>query len=111
MIQRPPSGPVAPWPVLDMVLPHRARAWIRSGVIGLVGGGLLGGCAGTPPAALPMAAAPLRVMNGAIPFGSDEGAAARKLAELQCQSRGQRLQSSIYDRYEAGTWVFVEGCA
>ena len=37
-----------------------------------------------------------------------DGAAARRDADALC---GGRVRSSIYDRYEAGTWVFVEGCA
>jgi hypothetical protein len=54
---------------------------------------------------------PLRVTNGGQPFAMWDGLAARKVAEADCKSRGQRLRTSIYDRYEAGTWVFVEGCA
>jgi hypothetical protein len=53
---------------------------------------------------------PLRITNGDAGFANFEGAAARELAEATCSDRGQRLQSSIYDRYEAGAWVFVEGC-
>lgn len=37
-----------------------------------------------------------------------DGAPARKDADALC---GGKVRSSIYDRYEAGTWVFVEGCA
>lgn len=81
---------------------------IRTSVIGLVGMGLLGACAAPPQTPAP---APLRVTNGDASFSGSDGAAARKVAESTCQDRDQRLQSSIYDRYEAGAWVFVEGCA
>lgn len=37
-----------------------------------------------------------------------DGVHARKDADALC---GGKVRSSIYDRYEAGTWVFVEGCA
>jgi hypothetical protein len=86
---------------------------MRSGVLGLLGAGLLGACAQGPSGStVPVQVAePLRVTNGTRPFANFEGAAARKLAETTCKSRGQRLHSSIYDRYEAGAWVFVEGCA
>lgn len=79
----------------------------------LIGAGLVGACAAAPPGSAGgrAAAEPLRVTNGAAPFANFEGVAARKMAEGQCGERGQRLQSSIYDRYEAGAWVFVEGCA
>ena len=79
----------------------------------LVGAGLLGACAASPAASplIGRTAEPVRVTNGTEPFANFEGAAARKMAETTCQNRGQRLQSSIYDRYEAGAWVFVEGCA
>ncbi len=55
--------------------------------------------------------APLRVTNNGAPFANDEGAAARKTAEATCRGRGQRLRSGIYDRFEAGTWVYPGGCA
>ena len=55
--------------------------------------------------------APLRVTNGDRPFGYDEGAPARKLAEAECAFRGQSLRTSVYDRFEAGAWVFDGGCA
>jgi hypothetical protein len=60
----------------------------------------------------PKAAAPaaLRVTNGGQPFAFDQGVPARKVAEAECASRGQRLRTSIYDRFEGGAWVFVEGC-
>ncbi len=55
--------------------------------------------------------APLRVTNNGTAFAMDEGAAARRVAEATCAARGQRLRPSIYDRFEAGAWVYVEGCA
>lgn len=61
----------------------------------------------------PQATAPatVRVTNGGQPFAMWDGAPARKVAEADCASRGQRLRTSIYDRFEGGAWVFVEGCA
>lgn len=56
------------------------------------------------------AAEPVRVMRAdGTPFAFHEGAAARREADARCGARGVR--SSIYDRYENGAWVFVEGCA
>ncbi len=52
---------------------------------------------------------PVRVTNGDQPFQMWEGAAARKLADAQCGPRGVR--ASIYDRFEAGVWVYPGGCA
>ena len=61
---------------------------------------------------VPKATAPaaLRVTNGGQPFGMWDGAPARKVAEVECAGRGQSLRPSVYDRFEAGAWVFVEGC-
>lgn len=42
-------------------------------------------------------------------LGFAEGAAARRRADAQCGARGVR--TSVYDRYDAGTWVYPEGCA
>lgn len=56
-------------------------------------------------------AAPLRVTNGGQAFRQYEGAAARRVAEAECAGQGRRLRPSIYDRFEAGAWVYVEGCA
>ena len=61
--------------------------------------------------AAPKAASPLRVTNGAQPFAYDDGVPARKLAEAECGRQGLRLRPSIYDRFDAGAWVFVGGCA
>ena len=71
---------------------------------------ILAGCV-AQPAPAPVAAQALRVTNAGQPFANDQGAAARKVAEATCAARGQRLAPSIYDRYEAGAWVYVEGCA
>jgi hypothetical protein len=84
---------------------------IRPGVLGVAGAGLLAACTASPATSPRVERMPLRVTNGDAAFANDEGAAARKQAEATCAARGQRLQSSIYDRYEAGAWVFVEGCA
>jgi hypothetical protein len=83
---------------------------IRAGVFGVAGAGLLAACTASPGAPPLSRAEPLRITNGTVPFANFEGATARKLADATCVARGQRLQSSIYDRYEAGAWVFVEGC-
>jgi hypothetical protein len=64
-----------------------------------------------PVAQKAAAPAALRVTNGGQPFAMWEGAPARKVAEAECAARGQNLRTSIYDRFEAGSWVFVEGCA
>lgn len=37
-----------------------------------------------------------------------QGADAKRRADAECGPRGVR--PSVYDRYEAGVWVFVEGC-
>ncbi len=83
---------------------------IRSGVVNLVGMGLLGACTASPSGTPSVAQVALRVTNGDSAFAQSDGAAARKRAAAQCAARGQQLQTSIYDRYEAGAWVFVEGC-
>jgi len=54
---------------------------------------------------------PLRVTNAGQPFRMYEGAAARRVADATCASQGRRLRPSIYDRFEAGAWVYPEGCA
>ena len=52
----------------------------------------------------------VRVIRTAAPaYAMWDGALARKDADALCGGRGVR--SSIYDRYEGGAWVFVEGCA
>jgi hypothetical protein len=73
------------------------------------------GCVQTAPdgrgavAAAPVA--PLRVTNNGTPFAMYDGAAARRTAEGICTGQGKRLRPSIYDRFESGAWVYVEGCA
>jgi hypothetical protein len=65
---------------------------------------------GTAPVAARADAAPLRVLRAdGSAFAFFEGAAARRQADAQCGAKG--VQASIYDRYDAGAWVFVEGCA
>jgi hypothetical protein len=64
-----------------------------------------------PQAAGPGVAVPLRVTNGDQPFAFDQGVLARKQGEAVCGAQGRALRTSIYDRYDAGAWVFVEGCA
>lgn len=69
------------------------------------------GCVQTAPSARgPVVAAPLRVTNAGQPFGMADGAAARRVAEADCAGQGKRLRPSIYDRFEAGAWVYPEGC-
>ena len=73
------------------------------------------GCVQTAPdargtvSAAPVA--PLRVTNNGAPFAMHEGAAARRVAEATCAADGRRLRPSIYDRFDGGAWVYVEGCA
>lgn len=51
----------------------------------------------------------VRVTRSVAPaYAMWDGAHARRDADALC---GGKVRSSIYDRYEAGTWVFVEGCA
>jgi hypothetical protein len=69
------------------------------------------GCVQPVPMASTAASAPLRVTNGGQPFQMWDGAPARQIAEAECAARGQNLRTSIYDRFEGGAWVFVEGCA
>ena len=63
-----------------------------------------------PLAQRPAVAAPLRVTNGGQPFAMDQGVEARRVAEVACATKGARLRTSIYDRFEAGAWVYPEGC-
>lgn len=65
----------------------------------------LAGCVTAPSA--PAAPMDVRVSG----FGMDQGLAARQQADVRCAAEGRTLRPSIYDRFEAGTWVFVEGCA
>ncbi len=75
---------------------------------------VLGACVQPAPKAAGQGSAapqPLRVTNNGQPFRMDEGAAARRVAAATCAAEGRRLRSSIYDRFEAGEWVYVGGCA
>lgn len=70
------------------------------------------GCVQTAPSGgVLVAAGPLRVTNNGAPFANYEGAAARQVAEAECAARGATLRPSIYDRYDAGAWVYPGGCA
>lgn len=69
------------------------------------------GCVRSAPDGAVVAAAPLTVVRQGAPYANWEGAAARKQAEMECAARGQSLRPSIYDRYQGGAWVYVEGCA
>jgi hypothetical protein len=83
---------------------------MRAGLHMAIGAAVLSGCAA--PAAVapaPSGAREVRVSGEAGPLANYEGAEAKRLANAQCGPKGVR--SSINDRYENGTWVFVEGCA
>ncbi|PZQ99257.1 MAG: hypothetical protein DI533_00705 [Cereibacter sphaeroides] len=73
-----------------------------------IGAAVLSGCSPATVSHAP-GAREVRVTGEAGSLGFDQGAQAKKIANAQCGPRGVR--SSINDRYEAGTWVFVEGCA
>ena len=60
--------------------------------------------------AAPPLSGPLRVTDNGAAFAYDQGAAARRVAQAQCVGQGRRLASSIYDRFEAGAWVYPGGC-
>ena len=55
--------------------------------------------------------APLRVSNSGQPFRMDQGVAARRVADATCAAMGKRLRPGLYDRFEAGAWVYPGGCA
>ena len=44
-----------------------------------------------------------------MPYTFADGAQAKKQADALCGTGGVR--TSIYDRFNAGTWVYPEGCA
>ena len=70
------------------------------------------GCVQTAPSGGgAVAAAPMVVTREGAPFAYWEGAAARRQGEADCAAMGRSLRTSIRDRYQAGAWVFVEGCA
>ncbi|MBP9183073.1 MAG: hypothetical protein KBF78_08080 [Fuscovulum sp.] len=61
-------------------------------------------------ALLQPAGAGVRVARTVAPaYAMWDGAAARHDADALCGPQG--VQASIYDRYDAGAWVFVRGCA
>lgn len=64
-----------------------------------------------PQASGPVTAAPLRVTKAGAPFANYEGAAAKRVAVATCAAQGRSLRTSIYDRFDAGAWIFAEGCA
>ncbi len=71
----------------------------------------LAACVAPAPAEAPVAVGKqaVRVMRAdGTSFSFYEGAAARREADVFC---GGKVKTSIYDRYEAGAWVFAEGCA
>lgn len=77
-----------------------------------LGAAALSGCVAPQARVAPAAGGPLRVMpEGGGAYANWDGAAARRQADAICAARGQRLRPSIYDRFEAGAWVYVEGCA
>jgi hypothetical protein len=73
----------------------------------------LSACASTVPtgAVRTAAAVPLTVTNNGQPFAFSDGAAAKRVAMEDCAAEGRTLRTSIYDRFDAGTWVYPEGCA
>ncbi len=73
----------------------------------------LSACAstGSTGAVRTVAAVPLAVTNNGQPFAFHEGAAAKRVAMDTCAAQGAMLQTSIYDRFDNGAWVYPEGCA
>jgi hypothetical protein len=72
----------------------------------------LAACASPSPRATgPVVVGPLRVTDNGLPFAMDQGAQAKRVAMDSCAAAGQVLRPSIYDRFDNGAWVFVEGCA
>lgn len=70
----------------------------------------LAACVASAPVDAPaLAKQPVKVIRGdGTMFAFDEGALARRQADVICDGK---VNTSIYDRYEDGVWVFVEGCA
>lgn len=71
----------------------------------------LAACVASAPADAPVSAAkaPVKVIRAdGTMFAFDEGALARRQADVICDGK---VNTSIYDRYDDGAWVFVEGCA
>lgn len=72
----------------------------------------LAACASPAPRATgPVMVGPLRVTDNGMPFTMDQGARAKRMAMDSCAAQGRSLRPSIYDRFDGGAWVFVEGCA
>ena len=73
----------------------------------------LSACASTAPtgAVRTAAAVPLTVTNNGKPFAFYDGAAAKRVAMDICAAEGRTLQTSIYDRFAGGAWVYPGGCA
>ena len=73
----------------------------------------LAGCAGQPGngvAAPRSGGTPITVTSATgMPYTFADGAQAKKQADALCGTGGVR--TSIYDRFNAGTWVYPEGCA
>jgi hypothetical protein len=82
---------------------------MRAGLHMALGAAVLTGCAAPAAVAPSGGGSPLRISDPVVPLSFYDGARAKELANAQCGPRGVR--SSINDRYENGTWVFVEGCA
>jgi hypothetical protein len=77
-------------------------ALLRPGLLAVLGLSLAA-CAA--PGGAPASQGEVRVSG----LGFADGAAARRQADAQCGPRGVR--TSVYDRFDAGTWVYPEGCA
>lgn len=75
------------------------------GILVICGLSLSGCAASVPVADQPRGAQEIRVAG----FQHWQGLEARRQADAQCGPRGVRV--SIYDRYQAGAWVYPEGCA
>ena len=73
----------------------------------------LPGCSAQPdnPIATPSAGGvPVAVTSSTgMPYTFADGAQASKQADALCGTGGVR--TSIHDRFEAGTWIYPEGCA
>jgi hypothetical protein len=73
----------------------------------------LSGCSARPDnyIAAPVAGrTPITVTSATgMPYTFADGAQAKKQADALCGTGGVR--TSIYDRFNAGTWIYPEGCA
>lgn len=73
----------------------------------------LAGCAAPVPHSAPgyraeARGAGLAVTRDGAAFANWEGAEAKRAANALC---GGAVQGSANDHYDAGAWIFVEGCA